>query len=445
MLRLYNALLPAARLAAPLLALGDAKLRVGWRGRKGVVARLVAQAAELRGRVVWMHSTSVGEYEQARPLVALLAAARPELAVLHTFFSPSGYDYARRLGEAAYYDYLPFDDRNDVSQVLDALQPRLLVLVKFDLWPNLVVEAARRGVPVTLVDATLQPRSRRQQWPARSLYRQLYRRLACISAVSPADAERFRALVPEHPAIFVDGDTRFDQVLRRREAAAKAPIPDVLRRRPRPFTFLAGSTWPADERTVLAAWCAWRAADAAGQAALTERGAAQSARLVLVPHEPTPSHLQALEKELTALGLQSTRFSALVESEPAEVVLVDRVGVLAELYADADAAYVGGAFGRGVHNVIEPAIMGLPLFFGPGHHNAPEAEMLLETGAAAVIRSSVDLERQLQRVAGDTAERLHRGGRARAFVAANLGASERCLQRLLQALEASPTPVREPG
>ena len=133
------------------------------------------------------------------------------------------------------------------------------------------------------------------------------------------------------------------------------------------------------------------------------------------------------------------------EREPSEVVLVDRVGVLAELYADADAAYVGGAFGRGVHNVIEPAIMELPLFFGPGHHNAPEAEMLLENGAAAVIRSPVDLERQLQRVAGDTAERLRRGGRARAFVAANLGASERCLQRLLQALEARPTPVREPG
>ena len=118
------------------------------------------------------------------------------------------------------------------------------------------------------------------------------------------------------------------------------------------------------------------------------------------------------------------------------MVLVDRVGVLAELYAHADAAYVGGAFTTGVHNVMEPAIMGLPVLFGPGHHNAPEAEMLLENDAGGVIRSAADLERALRTLSGHAEARSQMGGRARAFVEANLGASERCLGRVFEALDA---------
>lgn len=432
MLALYNALLPVAHLGAALAAPWHAKLRAGRRGRRGVVGRLLARAPELAGRLVWLHSTSVGEYEQARPVAALLGTARPDLAILHTFFSPSGHDYAARRGEAAHFDYLPFDRPAHVRHVLDALRPRLFVFVKFDLWPNFVVEAARRGVPVCLVDATLQPRSYRSRWPARALYRDLYRRLACISAVSAADAARFRAIVPHHPAIFVDGDTRFDQVMRRRAAAAGVAIPAALAALPRPFTLLAGSTWERDENCVLPAWRAWRAMDAG------------PARLVVVPHEPTAAHLAALEARLAALGLPSCRFSAIADPALPEVILVDRVGILAELYARADAAYVGGAFGRGVHNVIEPATMALPVFFGPGHHNAPEAARLLEAGAAAVIRSPLDLQRQLQELAGDAAARLRMGGRARAFVDANLGASERCVQRLLRLLETPASTGREP-
>jgi 3-deoxy-D-manno-octulosonic-acid transferase len=430
-LRLYNALFPAARRLLPLAAGWNSKIGRGLEGRRGVVERLEALAPVLGERVILMHSTSVGEYEQARPLVAELTRARPDLAILHTFFSPSGFDYAERLGEARYREYLPFDTPSDVGRVLDALGPRLLVFVKFDLWPNWVVEADRRGIPVALVDATLHPRSRRSRWPARALYTDLYRRLACISAVDPDDAARFRALAPRHPNLVVDGDTRFDQVWRRRNNATRVPIAPVLQQAQRPFTLLAGSTWPADEALVLGAWHTWRARVALG------------ARLLLVPHEPTPSHLQALEHRLALANLRSVRLSSLERLDAIDAVVVDKVGMLAELYACADAAYVGGAWGRGVHNILEPAIMRLPLFFGPRHHNAPEAEKLLETGAAAVIRSPHDLVQQLERLGDNAAERLHRGSQARAFVEANLGASERCAQRLLALLAAASTHTRE--
>jgi 3-deoxy-D-manno-octulosonic-acid transferase len=425
---LYNAILPAATWGARLAAPWNDKLRHGLSGRRAAAARLVARAPQLRGRAVWFHTTSVGEYEQARPLVALLHERRPHLEVLHTFFSPSGHGYASRLGEAAHVEYLPDDTRRVVGDVLDALQPQLLVFVKFDLWPNLIVEAHRRCIPTILIDATLQPRSLRSRWPARALYRGLYRRLACISAVSENDAARFRALVPEHPAIVVDGDTRFDQVMRRRREAERVELPACLQTKPRPFTFIAGSTWGPDEDHVVAAWRALRS---------TSRNAT-SPRLIVVPHEPTPRHLARLEKQLAAAQLGSCRLSQLdaLATLAADVVLVDRVGVLAELYAHADAAYVGGAFTTGVHNVMEPAIAALPVLFGPRHHNAPEAEMLLESEAAAVIGCAADLERQLHTLTGNDSARSRMGGRARAFVEANQGASERCMARVDEVLEA---------
>ena len=429
MLWLYNALLPAGMLGFRLLSPWNEKVRAGRRGRSGAAERLAGLGTAIGGRAIWLHSTSAGEYEQARPLAALLAARRPDLGVVHTFFSPSGYEYAGRVAEARHREYLPEDFAPRMGRVLDTLRPRAVVFIKFDLWPNLVVEAHRRGIPVLLVDATLQPRSLRSRWPAVHLYREVYRRLACISAVSAADADRFRRVVPDHPALFVDGDTRFDQVMRRRQNAARVPIPPALRATPRPFTCIAGSTWGPDEAVVIPAWRELCANWSGGT----------PPRLLLVPHETGPERLAAVESQLRGAGLAWRRYSGLDAAsadgvDAGAVVLVDRVGVLAELYGCADAAYVGGAFTTGVHNVMEPASMGLPVWFGSRHQNAPEAEMLLEAGGAGVVRSAVDLQRAWARLAVDASARASMGERARGVVEDHLGASERCLRRILAAL-----------
>jgi len=429
MLWAYNALLPAARLAVRALAPFRPKLRAGLAGRRGALERLEALGRRAGGRLVWMHTSSVGEYEQARPIAALLRQHHADLEILHTFFSPSGHEFAHRLGEALHVEYLPEDTPAAARRALAALRPRALVFVKYDVWPNLVVEARRRGVPALLLDATLQPRSWSLRRPARPLYRDVYRRLEVISTVSEADAARFRHLVPGHPGLFADGDTRFDQVLQRRRAARRVGLAAALACTPRPFTFVAGSTWGPDEARLLPAWRALR------------DGWRQETppRLVLVPHEPTLPGLRRLETELRRVALSWRRYSD-VETrglDGAEVVVVDRVGILAELYELGDAAYVGGAFTTGVHSLLEPAVFGLPLLFGPRHHNAPEADGLLAARAAAVVRSATDLERELATLSGDTAARHARGERARAFVESNLGASERCFERLAACLAAS--------
>jgi 3-deoxy-D-manno-octulosonic-acid transferase len=441
MLWLYNMLLPIARLALRLAAHRHSKIRDGLAGRQRAEAQLIERARTSSRPIVWLHSASVGEYEQARPIAHGLRQERPDTHILHTFFSPSGFEYAKRLGEADWIEYLPEDTVGRMARVLDAVQPAVLVFVKFDVWPNLVLQAAARRIPMLLLDATLHAGSHRNRWPVRHLYAALYRRFEVISAVTEADAARFRSVVPEHGGIVVDGDTRFDQVARRRQAAARVALPAWITNQERPFTFLVGSSWEPDEAIVVAAW----------QQLRQPQPASSPARMILVPHEPTEAHLQPLEAVLQRHGLTWTRMSQLpsaalptsatvVDDEViVDVLLVDRVGVLAEMYAHADCAYIGGAFTTGVHNVMEPAIAGLPLWFGPRHGNAPEAGHLLEAGVAAVVRSAAELAAMIQTLWQEPQTRQDKGERARAYVEANLGASQRCVQRILAAL---PQPVR---
>jgi 3-deoxy-D-manno-octulosonic-acid transferase len=420
----YNAVLPALRGAARIAAVGDPKLRRGLAGRRGVLDRLRAFGAAHAGRCLWIHSTSVGEYEQARPIAGLFRERHPEIAILHTFFSPSGYEYAARLGEAEHFEYLPEDAPATMERALDAVRPRALVFMKFDLWPNAVVAARSRGIPVLLLAATLRPRSLRSRWPARALYREVYRNVDLISAVSDADALRFRGVVPDHSAIFVDGDPRFDQVLRRRRASRGAGLAPVLVAEPRPWTLVAGSTWGPDERVVLPAWRTLSLRD-------------PDARLVIAPHEPTPANLASLEQGLARLKLESLRYSELEARglEKARVVVVDRVGILAELYEIGDAAYVGGAFTTGVHNVLEPAVAGRPVVFGPRHDNAPEANRLLDERSAMMVGSEPELRAAIAELHDDAELCRAAGARARALVEANLGASARCCLRLERCLD----------
>jgi 3-deoxy-D-manno-octulosonic-acid transferase len=196
---------------------------------------------------------------------------------------------------------------------------------------------------------------------------------------------------------------------------------------PRPFTLVAGSTWPPDEEIVLGAWTALgpQAADW---------------RLVLVPHEPTPAHLEPIFAALERAGIAAKRYSELAASGlgDARCIVVDRVGILAELYAAGDAAHVGGAFGTGVHNLLEPASMGLPVSFGPRHDNAPEAGLLLDSGAGSVVHSATDLADGLRLLGTDPSTRRRRGDAARATVEAHLGAAARCWARLQPFLGSAP-------
>src|SRR5437867_11144854 len=213
--------------AAPLVARFDKKVARGLDGRRGLAARLAAWAAaqrDARRPLVWMHAPSVGEGLQAKPVLETLRAERPQWQLAYTFFSPS----AERLGRSLpvdVADYLPLDRPRDVTAALEALRPAALVFAKLDVWPERTLAAARRGVKLGLISATVAPDSSRLRWPARRWAEKAYRALDKIGAISEEDAHRLEQLGARRAVIEVTGDTRYDSVAERAERSDKSGGP----------------------------------------------------------------------------------------------------------------------------------------------------------------------------------------------------------------------------
>lgn len=379
---IYTGGVHAIRALLPLVSRGEGKLARGVRGRRGALERLVRWGTQVRDparSTVWFHAPSVGEGLQARAVMEALRRSCPEVQMIYTYFSPSAESFADSL-PAEISDYLPLDLPGTMAEAIGAIEPDAIVFSKTEVWPNLTRAATRRGVPLLLLSATLPSSSSRIRGPARTFLQPAHARLERVGAISPADGERFRSLGVPADRIEIMGDARFDQVLQRmarvdRESGVLRKLID-----PAHLTIIAGSTWPADEAVLIPAFARLL-------------GMQGSARLIAVPHEPTERHLAALEASLKVWRLPSARLSTLQEGlTPGTVLIVDRVGILGDLYAAADLAYVGGGFGRaGLHSVLEPAAFRLPVLFGPHHHNAREAEELIECGGGFAVEGEDDL------------------------------------------------------
>ncbi len=418
----YAAAAQLARLGAALAPVGGSKLTRTFAARRGIRERYAAwgQAGRRSDRsLLWMHAPSVGEGLQARPVLQLLRRRQPGLQLAYTFFSPSAERFAAAL-DVDFRDYLPFDTAGDARAALAALSPQALVFSKLDVWPVLAREAARRGVRLALVSATLAPNSSRTHGLSALILRDAYARLDAVGAIDPDDAERLVRLGVREAVIEVTGDTRFDQVWTRAANADRGRplLAPLVSARP---TLVAGSTWPTDEAHLLPAFAHCREA-------------APTVRLVIAPHEPTPEHLRPIERWAADARIPLARLGA-PESASADVVLVDRVGVLGDLYALADIAYVGGAFhSAGLHSVLEPAAFGVPVLFGPQHQGTRDAELLLRADAAVSVSGRSALVAALNVWLGDAAARDDAGARARAVIEQGLGAAERStrlVERLL--------------
>jgi 3-deoxy-D-manno-octulosonic-acid transferase len=409
----YDAAGQLARALAAVVPPGEAKFLRALRARRGIRARYAAWGAASRDRarpLLWMHAPSVGEGLQARPVLQLARSARPDAQLAYTFFSPSAAAFARGL-DVDFADYLPFDTEGEARSALDALAPRALVFSKLDVWPRLAREASARGVSLGLVSATLAEGSSRRRGRATRLLADAYGRLDAVGAIDARDAERLVSLGVRADRVSVTGDTRYDQVWARVRACDRTAgfVGALSSDRP---TLVAGSTWPADERPLLAAWVRLRAS-------------VPDARLIIAPHEPTDGHLTPIERWAADERLRVARLGA-TDVRLADVVVVDRVGVLGDLYALATVAYVGGGFhAAGLHSVLEPAAFGVPVLFGPRFANSRDAELLIGGGGGASAATDAELATRLRGWLADARARDEAGEAARSLVERGLGAAER--------------------
>jgi 3-deoxy-D-manno-octulosonic-acid transferase len=426
----YRAALRLAVALVPVIGLVDAKVGEGHRRRRRAAERLAWWASSRRDHarpLVWFHAASVGEGRQAESVLDELRRQVPDCQIVYTHFSPSAEPLARRL-PVDVADYLPYDAPAAVDRMLDALTPDLLVFAKLDLWPELASRADIHGTSVALVAATVSPGSGRLRWPARELLRPGYAAVRAAGAISPADAERLASLGVPPSRIRVTGDPRFDSVAAR--VAAVEPGDPLLAFGAGGQTLVAGSTWAPDEQVLLAAL-----------ARILERH--PTARLIVVPHEPTPDHLSTLDRRAAALRLPPpVRLSAATGAVP--LLVVDRVGWLATLYGAGTMAYVGGGFGRaGLHSVLEPAAWGVPVCFGPHWGESRDAALLLEAGAGTALPAGdpaavAALVEIWEKWLTDETYRRAQGGRAAAVVVDGQGAARRSAEMLAELISSRP-------
>jgi len=408
---LYAALM----LASPF----QPKIRRGREGRKGLFEKLDSTLAGLPkgGPRFWIHNSSMGEFEQAKPLIERLKQKFPRGSVVVSFYSPSGFDHVQNFRGADLLCYLPFDSKGKARRFVSTLKPDAAVVIRHDLWPNHLWEVRKQNIPLVLANCSIRPHLIYSLPLTRQACRSVYNAFTEILAVSP-EAKTFCESHFSPNRVEVVGDTRYDQVVRRAKEAEGIVAP-LRRLKSGRLGFVAGSTWPSDEDVILPVL-----------QKLSENGL--KLWVVLVPHEPTPEHLSDLEEKLKSLHLRSIRFSQISRKGECDcdVLLVDRVGILASLYALGEACFVGGGFGPGVHNVLEPAALGKAVFFGPRCRNSYEAGQLEKRGVGFVVENEESLYGKLFALLNDPKEMLRIGKTAARLVEENVGATERIVKHI---------------
>ncbi len=418
----YNALaLPVMFIGFHGAACFNRKIREGIVGRRDVFEKLTCQLKDARNleKTAWFHFTSVGEFEQTKPLIEAIYA---ETRIVLTYFSPSVVPNVESYPYVDAAAYLPFDTSRNAKRLIDLIQPTCLIFSRYDIWANLVWKASKYNIPTIVIAGTVQSGSKRLSLIGRSFFRSVHRHITLHCAISEDDAVRFQQFCSTKDQVVVTGDTRYEQVYRRallvEPDAVFFPGQDTLKQ---PI-LVAGSTYSDDEKVVFESY-----------KILREDVPDVRLHLIVVPHEPIPDRINEIQAELNKRNITYFCYSELssdVNLENVDVLIVDTVGILAKLYQLADIAFIGGSFHGSVHNVIEPAAMAKPILFGPTIQNAYEATLLLEKGAAKLVHTPEQMAKVITEWLGDEESRITAGNIGKQLVEENLGAVERTLVHL---------------
>ena len=372
---LYDLLYAWSVVLANLLAPFNRKLREALRGkRRGMTGWEIGKADGKQ--LVFIHVASYGEFEGVIPLIETLNTRGLRVAV--SYSSPSAEKKVASTPGLWARGFMPYDFFHHQLRLLGKLMPSAVLIAKHDFWPNTIRATRALGIPVILINANFHSGSRRNLPVVRWFHRAFMKSITAVWTVSEADAGRVEPLLGISTRLATVGDTRYDRVRQRAELGRVRfrELKEALQPGP---VIVAGSTWQPCEKICYAAFMRIHANQ-------------PQAKLVIASHEPTKEALARNRALAEHYKLSMHLFSDWKgEQIEAQVLLVDKIGMLADLYTVGWAAYVGGGFGRGVHSVIEPAAHGLPVAFGPNHKVSHEASLLIESGGGFVVKSTDDL------------------------------------------------------
>lgn len=396
---LYNLGITAYTTGAKVLAIWNAKARQWVQGRKGIFEHIKNTLPAKTKKRIWMHVASLGEFEQGLPLIEKFS--RDEWDIVTTFFSPSGYEYRKAHPAIDNAYYLPVDTKGNAERFLDLVQPDLVVFVKYDFWHYYLQETKNRGIPLYLISALFRAEQRFFKKNAR-LHQEM---LFCFNHIFTQNQASVQMLanIGYTQATYV-GDTRCDRVI----ANAQHPksFPAIQQFKGDNKLLVVGSSWP-EEETMLA--------EIVPQ--LT------GLKLVIAPHDIGEKHLAEIEAKFS----KTLRYSKLTQENAPfyDVVIIDNIGMLSSLYQYGDVAMIGGAFRKGLHNILEAAVFGIPVLYGTPINKYPEGKRLAEVGGGFMIDTAGQLQQQLQTLINDDNVREIAGQRAKQFIHDNAGAAQK--------------------
>ncbi len=394
---------------AKLLALfGNEKIRLFVEGRKNWEQNL-ASKVEQGARYIWFHVASLGEFEQGRPVMERIKAEHPDVKILLTFFSPSGYEIRKNYAGADVICYLPMDTMSNARKLVDMFNPEVAVFVKYEYWINYLTELNKRNIPVYMISAIFLPTQAFFKWWG-GWYRGV---LKCFKHLFVQDAQSVDLLKSIGVTnVTACGDTRFDRVLAISKTAKQLPVVEAFKHGEKPM-LIAGSSWPKDEE-ILAAYFNGK-----------------SARLIIAPHEIHESHVKEIISRFPQKKCVRYTQTNEVEAASADVLIIDCIGLLSSIYQYGEFGYIGGGFGVGIHNILEAAVYGMPVAFGPNYKKFREAVEMEKANAAFHIEDADQLALLLDSMFAADGERLAKTSEiARDFVAANCGATDAILAAL---------------
>jgi 3-deoxy-D-manno-octulosonic-acid transferase len=408
MRRLYTLAIRSYAAAVALAAPFHTKAKLWCAGRKSLWHDLEVQCAGKQS-IIWFHCASLGEYEQGKPLLQKLKTAHPDYTILLTFFSPSGYEAIKNKPVADIMTYLPVDTRKNAARFIRIVQPKCAVFVKYEYWYNMMKQLYNRSIPYYYISAIFRP-SQHFFKPYGRWFAQQLQQVTHFFVQNDTSVQLLQSIGIKQ--VTKTGDTRFDRVFS--IASQHYQLPEIELFKQDKKLFIAGSSWPHDENLL---------------AALFPKIAADY-KLIIAPHNIDNEHIKAILCKFAPYLPQCYTKASPEALADAQVLIIDCIGLLSKIYKYSHIAYIGGAFKTGLHNTLEAAVFGVPLFFGPVFGKFDEAVSLVKLGGAFPIRTAEELYvilRKFEEVPDyyQTVCEI-----CRDFIGCNLGSSEVIFEKL---------------
>lgn len=359
---------------------------------------------------IWFHFASLGEFEQGRPVLEQLRKLYPQKKIIITFFSPSGYEIRKNtpLADAVYY--LPVDTANNARNFIESIDPELAVFTKYEYWYHYFNELNKKRVPLYIISSIFRKDQVFFKWYG-SLHRKMLKMVTHFFVQDDNSKQLLASLNLNN--VTISGDTRFDRVWD--NAQYPKPLPVIAEFKGNNKVFVAGSTWPPDEKLI---------------APLVKQY--PDWKFIFAPHEIGPEKIKGLEETLN--GLEVIKFSEIAGGQiplnKYQVLIIDNIGMLSSLYQYGEVAYIGGGFGAGIHNTLEAAAFGLPVIFGPKYEKFKEARDLVALKAGFSINTSEELVKAAQLIMTDAEYHAFASEKIREYVKENTGATGKIINHI---------------